>query len=179
MLPSGHESTQAVQLEAFALHSDVRSQVVPLWVSRVTSWTIARAPRTRYSYPQHPQQAERDTDMARIRARVDGTVLVASPTDGSPITVGTPAWLAWLETATSFAFAGTTAVASQHGLQLVPRWQQQHLLPMDRVLVPGGNGARQEVEHLPLELRPKVTLLENDQTPMYGFILTLQRPTTR
>src|SRR5919199_2213056 len=47
--------------------------------------------------------------MARTSARVDGTTLVAAP--GVPlganvpmITVGTPAWFAWLEDATAFTF---------------------------------------------------------------------------
>jgi LuxR family transcriptional regulator, maltose regulon positive regulatory protein len=48
--------------------------------------------------------------MARTSARVEGTTLVAAPgvplTANAPtITVGTPAWSAWLEEATSFTFA--------------------------------------------------------------------------
>ena len=42
--------------------------------------------------------------MARTTARVDGATLVASANDASPITVDTPAWFAWLEHATTFAF---------------------------------------------------------------------------
>src|SRR3954468_6778194 len=44
--------------------------------------------------------------MVRTSARVDGATLVAAANDGGPITVGTPAWFAWLEEATAFAFSG-------------------------------------------------------------------------
>lgn len=43
--------------------------------------------------------------MARTTARVDGATLVLSASDGSPITVETPAWFAWLEHATAFVFS--------------------------------------------------------------------------
>src|SRR3954462_13629784 len=42
--------------------------------------------------------------MARTTPRVDGTTLVLPANEGSPITVGTPGWFTWLESATSFAF---------------------------------------------------------------------------
>src|SRR5687768_15367563 len=42
--------------------------------------------------------------MARTTARVDGATLVLPTHDASPITVDTPAWFAWLEHATTFAF---------------------------------------------------------------------------
>src|SRR5262245_52692323 len=42
--------------------------------------------------------------MARTTARVDGATLVLPASDASPITVDTPAWFAWLEHATTFAF---------------------------------------------------------------------------
>ncbi|MDQ5854419.1 MAG: LuxR family transcriptional regulator, partial [Chloroflexota bacterium] len=42
--------------------------------------------------------------MGHTRARVDGATLVAAADDAGPITVGTPAWFAWLETATAFTF---------------------------------------------------------------------------
>jgi LuxR family maltose regulon positive regulatory protein len=42
--------------------------------------------------------------MARTTARVDGATLVIRPDDPHPIPVGTPAWFAWLERATAFAF---------------------------------------------------------------------------
>ncbi|MDQ5854373.1 MAG: hypothetical protein M3380_20345, partial [Chloroflexota bacterium] len=42
--------------------------------------------------------------MAHTRARVDGATLVAAGDAAGPITVGTPAWFAWLEDATSFTY---------------------------------------------------------------------------
>ncbi len=42
--------------------------------------------------------------MARTTARVDGTTLLIASNDANPITVGTDAWFAWLETATAFVF---------------------------------------------------------------------------
>ena len=42
--------------------------------------------------------------MARTTARVDGATLVLPEREASPITVNTPAWFAWLEHATTFAF---------------------------------------------------------------------------
>ena len=42
--------------------------------------------------------------MARTTAQVDGATLVLPERDASPITVDTPAWFAWLEHASTFAF---------------------------------------------------------------------------
>src|SRR5918911_3183457 len=42
--------------------------------------------------------------MARTTARVDGATLVLPERDASPIPLDTPAWFAWLEHATTFAF---------------------------------------------------------------------------
>jgi LuxR family transcriptional regulator, maltose regulon positive regulatory protein len=42
--------------------------------------------------------------MARTTARVDDSTLVLAANDTNPITVGTDAWFAWLETATAFVF---------------------------------------------------------------------------
>jgi LuxR family maltose regulon positive regulatory protein len=42
--------------------------------------------------------------MARTTALVDGATLMLPESDASPITVDTPAWFAWLEHATTFAF---------------------------------------------------------------------------
>lgn len=42
--------------------------------------------------------------MARTTARVDGTTLLIASDDADPITVGTDAWFAWLETGTAFVF---------------------------------------------------------------------------
>src|ERR1044071_300790 len=44
--------------------------------------------------------------MTRTTARVDGATLVIAAHDVSPITLDTPAWFAWLEHATTFAFSG-------------------------------------------------------------------------
>jgi hypothetical protein len=43
--------------------------------------------------------------MSRTTALVDGARLVLDLNDASPITVDTPAWFAWLEHATTFAFS--------------------------------------------------------------------------
>jgi hypothetical protein len=72
--------------------------------------------------------------------------------------------------------AGAPALVSQHGLQLVPRWQAHNLPLMDRVLVPGGDGAQHAADHLPDVLGGagrEVTLLQNDRTPTYAFTLAL------
>ena len=42
--------------------------------------------------------------MARMTARVEGSTLVSAPDASHPMPVGTPAWFAWLERATAFAF---------------------------------------------------------------------------
>ena len=42
--------------------------------------------------------------MAHTTARVDGSMLVIGVNDTNPITVGSDAWFAWLETATAFVF---------------------------------------------------------------------------
>ena len=42
--------------------------------------------------------------MAHTRARVEGATLVAAGDAAGPIPVGTPAWFAWLEDATTFTF---------------------------------------------------------------------------
>ena len=42
--------------------------------------------------------------MARTTPRVDGDILVLTSHDESPITVGTPAWFDWLQSANTFAF---------------------------------------------------------------------------
>src|SRR5689334_9759686 len=44
--------------------------------------------------------------MARTTAQVDGATLVPPERDASPIALDTPAWFAWLEHATTFAFRG-------------------------------------------------------------------------
>src|SRR5262245_52175421 len=44
--------------------------------------------------------------MARTTARVERDTLIGGAGDSSRITIGTPAWYAWLEMATTFAFVG-------------------------------------------------------------------------
>ena len=46
--------------------------------------------------------------MARTTARVDDSTLVIAANDPNPITVGTAAWFAWLETATAFVFSSAS-----------------------------------------------------------------------
>jgi LuxR family maltose regulon positive regulatory protein len=46
--------------------------------------------------------------MAHTRARVDGATLVTAAATAGPITVGTPAWFAWLEEATAFTFTSSS-----------------------------------------------------------------------
>jgi LuxR family transcriptional regulator, maltose regulon positive regulatory protein len=47
--------------------------------------------------------------VARSTPRVEGTVLVGLPDAAPSVAVGSPEWYAWLEEATSFAFAGTAS----------------------------------------------------------------------
>src|SRR5690242_543320 len=46
--------------------------------------------------------------MARTTAQVDGTTLMLPERDASPIPLDTPAWFAWLEHATTFAFRSSS-----------------------------------------------------------------------
>ena len=73
--------------------------------------------------------------------------------------------------------AALPAVVSQHGLQIIPRGQARTLSAMDRVLVPGGDGVKQAMAHLPAVLGRadvQVTLLQDEQAPAYPFTLALQ-----
>jgi AraC family transcriptional activator FtrA len=73
--------------------------------------------------------------------------------------------------------ADVPAVISQHGLQIVPRWQAPNLPTMDRLLVPGGDAAEQAAARLPDGLGGggvPVTILQNDQAPEYAFTIALQ-----
>lgn len=45
--------------------------------------------------------------MARTTPRVEEATLVAAPDIANPVEVGSPAWYAWLDQATTFAFVGT------------------------------------------------------------------------
>src|SRR6266542_211450 len=46
--------------------------------------------------------------MARTTPRVEDATLIEPVSTAQPITVGTPAWYAWLTQATTFAFIGTS-----------------------------------------------------------------------
>jgi len=73
--------------------------------------------------------------------------------------------------------AAGPAVVAQHGLQILPRWQAPELPPVQRLLVPGGDGAEQAAAHLPAGLRGDgvpVTILQRSQAPTYAFTLALQ-----
>jgi AraC family transcriptional regulator, transcriptional activator FtrA len=77
----------------------------------------------------------------------------------------------------TYTVAEAPAVVSRHGLQIVPRWQAHNLPTMDRLLVPGGDGAEQVAARLPNGLGGggvPVTVLQNDHTPEYAFTIALQ-----
>jgi putative intracellular protease/amidase len=77
----------------------------------------------------------------------------------------------------TYTVSDTPAVVSRHGLQIVPRWQASNLPTMDRLLVPGGDGAEQAAARLPDGLGGggvPVTILQDDQTPAYAFTTALQ-----
>jgi hypothetical protein len=55
-------------------------------------------------FPKQPYQAEKGVVVARSTPRVEDAVLVGGAGAAGSIAVGSPAWYAWLEGATSFAF---------------------------------------------------------------------------
>jgi AraC family transcriptional activator FtrA len=68
-------------------------------------------------------------------------------------------------------------VVSRHGLQIVPRRQAGDLAAVDRVLVPGGDGASAAARRVPdalIRAGGQVTVLQDDQTPTDAFTLALQ-----
>jgi transcriptional regulator GlxA family with amidase domain len=76
-----------------------------------------------------------------------------------------------------YTVSDAPAVVSRNGLQIVPRWQAPNLPAMDRLLVPGGDGAEQAAARLPDGLgggAVPVTILQNDQAPVYAFTIALQ-----
>jgi putative intracellular protease/amidase len=76
----------------------------------------------------------------------------------------------------TYTVSDMPAVVSRHGLQIVPRWQAVSLPTMDRLLVPGGDGAEQAAARLPDGLggaAVPVTILQNDHAPRYAFTLAL------
>lgn len=72
--------------------------------------------------------------------------------------------------------ASASSVTSRHGLQIVPRRQAETLASVDRVLVPGGAGARLVAERIPASLLGgrQATVLEDEQTPTYAFTQALE-----
>lgn len=77
----------------------------------------------------------------------------------------------------TYTVSNAPAVVSRNGLQIVPRWQAHNLSALDRLLIPGGNGAEQAAARLPDGLgggRVPVTTLQNDQAPAYAFTTALQ-----
>ena len=77
----------------------------------------------------------------------------------------------------TYTVADAPAVISQHGLQIVPRWQAHTLPPMDRLLVPGGDGVEQATTDLPKGLGGGgvlLTILQNTRAPTYAFTTALE-----
>jgi AraC family transcriptional regulator, transcriptional activator FtrA len=76
-----------------------------------------------------------------------------------------------------YTVASTTSVVSRHGLQFVPRWQVGNLPTIDRLLIPGGDGAEQAANRLPAGLREAgvpVKKLQNDESPDYAYGAALE-----
>src|SRR6266508_6874705 len=73
----------------------------------------------RQQFPNHPQIVGKGVVVARRTPHVDGPVLVGLPGSASDIAVVSPAWYAWLEGATTFAFTsaqgGFTARKERRG----------------------------------------------------------------
>ena len=69
------------------------------------------------------------------------------------------------------------SVMSQHGLQLVPRRDPDALGSVDRMLVPGGDGAAAAAAHIPTGLIPagrQATVLEDPKAQAYAFTHALE-----
>ena len=87
------------------------------------STAICKVPQSAVEYqqqfPNQPHTVWKGVVVARSTPRVDETVLVGSAGAASSIAVGSPAWYAWLEDATTFAFTsaqgGFTARKEQRG----------------------------------------------------------------
>jgi transcriptional regulator GlxA family with amidase domain len=73
--------------------------------------------------------------------------------------------------------AAAPSILSQHGLQIVPRRLAEEATPADRVLVPGGVGARAAAAGIPGRLAGghEVTVLENTEAPAYAFTTALEQ----
>jgi putative intracellular protease/amidase len=81
-------------------------------------------------------------------------------------------WTTKLET-----LAVGPSVTSQHGLQLIPRWQAASRPKLDRVLLPGGRGAALAAaapELTPERLGAPVVALADPAAPRFAYAVTLE-----
>ncbi len=67
--------------------------------------------------------------MAHTGARVDGATFVAVAEATGPITVGTPAWFAWLDNATTFIFTSAAGTGCGVAGALAPRAESSNWRP--------------------------------------------------
>jgi AraC family transcriptional activator FtrA len=80
-------------------------------------------------------------------------------------------------TAQIYTVASAASVVSRHGLQFVPRWQVWNLPAMDRLVVPGGDGAEQAADRLLSGLGRAgvpVKKMQNDESPDYAYGAALE-----
>jgi AraC family transcriptional activator FtrA len=73
--------------------------------------------------------------------------------------------------------ADAPTITSQHGLQLIPRWQTPDLPRVDRLLVPGGRGVEQVAATLASvqeRVGAPLTLLANPAAPRYVYEVALE-----
>jgi hypothetical protein len=76
-----------------------------------------------------------------------------------------------------YTVASAPSVVSRHGLQFVPRWQVRNLPAIDRLLVPGGDGAEQAANQLPVGLggaSVPVKKLQNYDSPDFAYRAALE-----
>jgi AraC family transcriptional activator FtrA len=76
-----------------------------------------------------------------------------------------------------YTVASAASVVSRHGLQFVPRWQVRNLPAMDRLVVPGGDGAEEAANRLPSGLGGAgvpVKKMQNDASPDYAYGVALE-----
>jgi AraC family transcriptional activator FtrA len=72
--------------------------------------------------------------------------------------------------------AAAPAIFSQHGLQLIPRWQTPHLPRVDRLLAPGGRGVEQVASTLTSvqeQVGAPITVLADPAAPRYVYEVAL------
>lgn len=76
-----------------------------------------------------------------------------------------------------YTVASAASVVSRHGLQFVPRWQVQNLPALNRLLVPGGDGAERAANRPPSGLEGAgvpVKKLQDDESPDYAYGAALE-----